>query len=140
MRQTDETDAVRARLRSLAIRAPLRGTLGAIDIRRMFGGAGIYLHGVIFAIILDGAIHLKADREMARELEAAGARQLEWTSPRTGRRVRMDYRSIPDAALDDADALRIWVGKAIAAARRPRARRRSFRPPGRAGHSQAGPG
>lgn len=99
------------------------GTLGAIDIRRMFGGAGIYLNGVIFAIILDGAIHLKADREMARDLEAAGARQLEWTSPRTGRRVRMDYWSIPEAALDDADTLRIWVGKAIAAARRPRARR-----------------
>lgn len=32
------------------------GTLGPIDIRRMFGGAGIYLHGIIFAIILDGEI------------------------------------------------------------------------------------
>lgn len=115
------------------------GTLGPIDIRRMFGGAGIYLHGIIFAIILDGEIHLKASRELARDLEAAGARRLEWTSPRTGRRIRMDYWTIPEAALDDADAVRTWVGKAIAAARRPRARQRSPRPPGGSGDPEAGP-
>ncbi|WP_439576555.1 TfoX/Sxy family protein [Elioraea sp.] len=102
------------------------GTLGAIEIRPMFGGAGVYLHGVIFAIILGGEIHLKADRETARELEAAGARQLEWTSPRTGQRIRMEYWTLPDSALDNADAVRVWVGKAIAGAHRPPARKRSF--------------
>ena len=37
--------------------------LGGVSIRRMFGGAGIYSRGVMFGLIDDDTIYLKADNE-----------------------------------------------------------------------------
>ena len=34
---------------------------GPVTVRRMFGGAGIYREGLMFALVFDGAIFLKVD-------------------------------------------------------------------------------
>ncbi len=36
---------------------------GAVQIRRMFGGAGLYAEGVMFALVTGGLIYLKADAD-----------------------------------------------------------------------------
>ncbi len=77
--------------------------LGEIRVRRMFGGAGVFLDATMFAIIHGGAIHLKAEGESAQALRDMGARQFEWTPPSRGRPVRMNYWSLPETALDDPD-------------------------------------
>jgi DNA transformation protein and related proteins len=88
--------------------------LGPVSIRRMFGGKGIYHHGVIFALELRGEMMLKADAESAAAFEAAGARQ--WTYPgKTGKPVLMPYWTIPDAALDDPDEMTRWARMAYEA-------------------------
>jgi DNA transformation protein and related proteins len=82
--------------------------LGPVTIRRMFGGKGIYHHGVIFAIELRGEMMLKADAESAPQFEEAGARQWAYEG-KTGKPVLMPYWSIPDAALDDPDEMTHWA-------------------------------
>ena len=51
--------------------------LGPVSIRRMFSGRGIYVQGVIVAIVYSGDLRLKADAISAPEFEAAGSTQ--WT-------------------------------------------------------------
>lgn len=70
--------------------------LGAISIRRMFGGKGIYHQGVIFAIVIRGELMLKADEEAASEFADAGCTQWTYTGSRHGKLVAMPYWSVPD--------------------------------------------
>ena len=49
--------------------------LGAVTIRRMFGGKGIYHRGLIIAVDLHDEIMLKADEVSAPRFAEAGARQ-----------------------------------------------------------------
>lgn len=88
-----------------------------ITIRRMFGGKGIYRHGIIFALDLNDEVMLKADAETAPLFEAAGARQ--WCyEGKTGKPVLMPYWSIPDEALDDPDLMARWARLAYEAGER----------------------
>ncbi|MBB4010356.1 TfoX/Sxy family protein [Allorhizobium taibaishanense] len=83
-------------------------SLGPVSIRRMFGGKGIYHHGVIFALYLFDEIMLKADAETAPQFEQAGARQ--WVYQREGKKpVAMPYWSVPDDAFDDPDEMARWA-------------------------------
>lgn len=82
--------------------------LGPVSIRRMFGGKGIYHHGVIIALDLFDEILLKADLETAPQFEEAGCRQ--WTYQREGKKpVAMPYWSVPENAFDDPDEMAKWV-------------------------------
>ena len=36
---------------------------GPVTIRNMFGGAGVYADGVMFAILVDDVLYLKADKD-----------------------------------------------------------------------------
>lgn len=47
--------------------------VGPITIRNMFGGAGVYADGVMFAIVVDDVFYLKAD-----ELHSAPSRAKAW--------------------------------------------------------------
>jgi len=87
--------------------------LGEIEVRRMFGGAGLYLHDAIFAIVYQGEIYLKTDSETAAWFEEAGAHQFEWVQPKTGRPVKMRYWTIPEPALDDPELACEWARMAL---------------------------
>ena len=87
---------------------------GRVSIRRMFGGAGIYNDGVMFALLADGQIYLKANPEAQARFREAGCRPFVYES--RNRRVETSYWSVPEAALDDAEMLREWAGLAYAAA------------------------
>lgn len=82
-------------------------SLGAVTIKRMFGGKGIYHQGRILALEVDGEILLKADAETAPAFAAAGSAQ--WVYEGKNKPVAMPYWSIPDSAIDDRDELARWV-------------------------------
>lgn len=48
---------------------------GTVSVRRMFGGLGIYREGLMFALVADGELYFKTDRETVATFEAAGGRQ-----------------------------------------------------------------
>ena len=113
--------------------------LGEVTIRRMFGGRGIYHHGLIVALEVDGEVLLKADSVSAPNFEAAGARQWVYDGQKNRRPTAMPYWSIPERALDDADELALWTRRAYEAARRSAKLRigsfgQSFRKLDRPGH------
>ena len=56
--------------------------LGPLEIKRMFGAAAVYANGLIFALLDDGVVWLKADEVNAPLLVEAGARQ--FTYPTKG--------------------------------------------------------
>lgn len=99
----------------------LFAAIGDIEIRRMFGGQGIYSDDVMVAVVVGGELMLKADPETAPAFEAAGFTR--WTYPRGERVVRMPFFRVPDEAYDDATILAEWTPRALAAARRSAAAR-----------------
>ena len=89
---------------------------GDISIRKMFGGAGIYCDGMIFAIADDDDVWLKVDDVSRTEFEDAGLNPFEVEM--NGKKGTMSYYKPPDDIYDDEDALRRWTGLALAAAAR----------------------
>ncbi|MDR6431096.1 TfoX/Sxy family protein [Brucella pseudogrignonensis] len=92
--------------------------LGAISIRRMFGGKGIYHQGLIIALIVGDELLLKADAQSAPAFIDAGSRQWAYDSKKSGKPVAMPYWSLPDDAFDDPDIMTDWAKLAFAASLR----------------------
>lgn len=106
--------------------------LGPVQIKRMFGGAGGYADGVMFLLLADETIHIKADEALKVELREEGSGPFEWTpqnGPRAGEKIDLGYWRLPDSALDDPDEAAAWGRKALviarakAAAKKPKAKR-----------------
>ncbi|QNA86212.1 TfoX/Sxy family protein [Sphingomonas sp. So64.6b] len=91
--------------------------IGTVTMRRMMGGATLYLDGTIFAISSRDALWFKADGESDAAWDAAGCPRFAMER-RDGSIASMNYRRAPDDVYDDADALREWAGLALAAGMR----------------------
>ena len=90
--------------------------LGTVHIRRMFGGAGIYAGEVMFGLVSDGLIYLKADAGTMPAFEREKCAPFQY-STKQGRRAVMSYWRLPDRLYDDPVELAHWAKQAIAAAR-----------------------
>jgi DNA transformation protein len=102
--------------------------LGRVTMRRMMGGATLYLDGTIFAILDEGEIWLKADSESDPLWDAEGCEKFSVTF-RDGKVDVMNYRRAPQDVYDDADAMRHWAGLAVEAGARSAAKKRPRRKP-----------
>ncbi len=101
--------------------------LGPIEIKRMFGGAAVYSHDLIFALLDDGVVWLKADEVNAPLLQAAGARQFTYPT-KDGKAMTMAYWSLPENAVDDAAEAVDWARQSIDAALRKAAAKKPRKP------------
>jgi len=90
---------------------------GVITIRKMFGAAGVYCDGNIFAITGDEGLWLKVDDVTRAAFEAAGLEPFtyEFDNGKTG---QMSYYNAPEEMYDDSDALTRWAELALGASRR----------------------
>jgi DNA transformation protein len=100
----------------------LFSVFGPVTVRRMFGGAGIYADGTMFALIAGGVIYLKADEQNAPAFERENLPPFTYTT-KDGKRGVMSYRRMPDRLYDDPEELAAWARDALAAARRGAARK-----------------
>lgn len=100
----------------------LFSVFGPVTVRRMFGGAGIYADGTMFALIADGVIYLKAGAGNVAMFEREGQPPFTY-SRRQGERAVMSYRRMPDRLYDDPDELAVWARGALVAAHQPRERK-----------------
>ena len=108
---------------------------GQVTVRRMFGGAGIYREGVMFALEFDGAIFLKVDEASIPDFEREGSRPFVYTrakSPGKIGRASLSYWCLPERLYDDPDQLAVWAERALAIGQRekitPRARAKPKQP------------
>lgn len=90
---------------------------GDITIRKMFGGAGIYCDGTIFAITGDEGVWFKVDDVTRAQFEEAGLEpfKVEFDNGKSG---TMSYYNAPEDIYDDNDELTRWTELALGAARR----------------------
>ncbi len=115
----------------LAFAADLFSGLDGFSSRRMFGAAGVYADGVMFALIDDDRIFLKTDAALQADLTAAGAQAWIYTQQKgakAGLPQETSYWSLPDAALDDPEEACLWGRRALAAAQASRADKPARRP------------
>ena len=96
---------------------------GAADVvpRAMFGGVGLYAEGLFFGIIAGDVLYLKVDEGNRGDYEAADMSPFKPYPRRSG---TMQYWSVPVAVLESPEDLKLWVRKALAAARRTAAAKR----------------
>lgn len=97
--------------------------LGAVDVRRMFGGAGVYLGDACFALLVDGALWMRGDDELGQAYEEAGSERWVYQG-RQRAPVAMPYWRLPDIALDDADEAVGWARRSLVPAERAAAEKR----------------
>jgi DNA transformation protein len=101
--------------------------LGEVAARRMFGGVGLYSHGLFFALIADDVLYFKVDEASRPEFEACGAEALRPVAARPEMRSK-GYFAVPAEVLEDSETLADWSRKAVEAASRSKpapTRRRS---------------
>jgi DNA transformation protein and related proteins len=97
----------------------LFSAFGPVSVRRMFGGAGIYADGLMFALIVDDAIFLKADADTRSAFIAEG--QGPFVYDGKGKPVTMSYWRLPERLYDDPEELASWARIAVGVARRGKA-------------------
>jgi DNA transformation protein and related proteins len=88
----------------------------AVSLKGMFGGRGVYAHGVIFALQAGEKIYLKTDEASAPRFKGAGSTPFVYPTPMGPRET--SYWTMPAAAFGDPDELKMWCGLALEAARR----------------------
>lgn len=101
--------------------AGLFACAGAVRVRRMFGGHGLYVDDLFVAILTGECLYLKADADTAAEFERAGGTRFVYGS--RGKSVALQYWTPPAEALDSAGAMEPWVRLAMQAALRSRGAR-----------------
>ena len=90
---------------------------GPIAVRRMFSGAGVFADGLMIALVVDGAIYLKADDSFVPLFEREGQAPFSYKT-RDGKRTLNSYWRMPERLYDEPDELAEWARLALAAARR----------------------
>jgi DNA transformation protein and related proteins len=89
---------------------------GAVEVKRMFGGAGVYADGLCFAIESGGEVFLKVDAETEAAFSAAGSSPFVYNAK--GKLMTTSFWQLPSTAYEEPDELRRWAALALAAARR----------------------
>ena len=89
--------------------------LGVVEIKRMFGGAGVYSAGVMFALIADEELYLKVDEVLKAELKDEGSGPFVFQM-KDGKSGEMNYWRMPTAAMDDSEEACDWARRAISVA------------------------
>ncbi|MGE6698829.1 TfoX/Sxy family protein [Hyphomonas sp. NPDC076900] len=96
--------------------------VGPVNIRRMFGGAGVYQDGVMFALLADDQIFLKVDPALRDDLSAEGGAPFLYLRSSDARPIDLGYVSLPSSAMDDPDEAALWARRALSAARAAKAK------------------
>jgi DNA transformation protein and related proteins len=89
---------------------------GPVEIRRMFGGHGVFRGGTMFALIHDEMLFLRSDDANRAAFAAAGMGPFRYR--RRGKLVALAYHQAPPEAVEDSDILGQWADLAFAAALR----------------------
>lgn len=100
----------------------LFGPFGTVGARRMFGGHGVYLDGLMFALVSEDTLYLKADEMSRVEFEQVGCEIFGYT--RKGKRATLGFFRAPEDAMESPELMLPWARTAYAAALRTNAKMR----------------
>lgn len=88
--------------------------IGPVRTKKMFGGYGIFLDGLMFAVIFGNILYLKVDKETKNEFIEKG---LEAFSYKRGDKViKLSYFEAPEEVFEDDDEMSFWANRAYSSA------------------------
>jgi len=79
-----------------------------VSVRRMFGGAGIFVDGLMIGLVSDGVIYLKADSATIPDFEREGQAPFTYAT-KNGAHTLTSYWRMPDRLYDDVEELARWA-------------------------------
>ena len=94
----------------LELLAPFRN----IRAKRMFGGHGIFKDELMFGLVADETLYLKADDGNREDFEARGLQRFVYY--KQDKPMYLSYYEAPEEALDNSGDMLTWAEKAFAAA------------------------
>jgi len=100
-------------------------TFGPVNSRRMFGGHGLYFDGLMFGLVTQDMLYLKADAENRHFFEAEGLEKFSYE--KQGKRYSIAYFQAPDQLFDDPEEAAIWARRSWQAALRGAAKKQRAR-------------
>ena len=101
--------------------------LGRITVRRMFGKAGVFCDGLMFAMVTDDMLYFRVDDDNRETFkEAAAYPPLNYG--KKGRIIDLAFWRAPERLFDEPDEFVAWARLALAAARRVAAKREPAAP------------
>jgi len=92
----------------------LMQSVGPVHAKAMFGGHGIYLDGLMFGLVADSVLYLKADKESKSEFKDRGLEA--FTYSKKGKEYSMSYYQAPEEALEDDEVMNSWANRAYGVA------------------------
>jgi DNA transformation protein len=96
--------------------------IGRVSIRRMFGGAGVFADGIMFALVSDDTLYFKVDETTRADFEAEGMGAFTYAT-KDGRNTLVSYWRAPERLFDEPDEMLAWARKALTIARSADARK-----------------
>ena len=96
---------------------------GPVTIRAMFGGAGVMRDGMMFALIDDEVLYLKADDITKAAFVAEDLPQFTYVA-KGGKKMEMNYYRVPERCLDDPDEMAHWCRIAFGVALKAAAKKK----------------
>jgi DNA transformation protein len=90
---------------------------GSVSVRRMFGGAGVFVDGRMIGLVSRDVIYLKADAETIPAFEREGLAPFSYAT-KNGEHKLTSYWRMPERLYDDPEELARWARAAHEAALR----------------------
>jgi DNA transformation protein len=94
----------------------LMENVGPVQARKMFGGYGLFLQDLMFALIADEMLYFKVDTKSEQDFQDLNLAQ--FTYNKKGRVFAMSYYQAPEESLEDMDEMQLWGMRAFEAALR----------------------
>ena len=108
--------------------AELFSVFGSVKVRRMFGGAGLFVNGLMIGLLDEGVIYLKADAHTIPAFEREDLKPFSYET-KTDTHTLASYWRMPERLYDDSDELARWAAQALEVARRTAQRKSPVRSP-----------
>lgn len=87
---------------------------GPIHPRRMFGGYGLFHKGLMFGLVADDVLYLKADKMSAPFFEERGLDQFQYD--KRDKTIKMSFYMAPEEIFDDPEEAKGWAARSYEAA------------------------
>ncbi len=83
--------------------------LGRVQVRKMFGGAGLYHDGLMFGLIADDVMYLKVGQTNREHFVEAGSSPFDPYPDNRRKTTVMSYYEVPADVLEDRRILAEWA-------------------------------
>lgn len=90
--------------------------LGPIQSRKMFEGYGVFYDGVMFGLVADDTLYLKADADTSKYFTERNLTPFEYD--KAGKVMKMSYYLAPEEIYDDSEMAALWAKRAYEVAYR----------------------